>query len=145
MTRIEKSIDINAPAEKIWSLLYWERTPEWYEAFKTVTHTSGVKNDVGETVHVKGEVGGMKAEWDGETTEKVENQKVGWRSVGGSFTGFGSHSLTPTTTGTKVTMVLDYDLPYSVLGKIMDKLKFHKAFEKTIDDGLKKLKVVAEA
>ena len=87
----------------------------------------------------------MKAEWDGETTEKIENQKVGWRSIGGGFTGFGSHSLTPSATGTKVTMVLDYDMPYSVLGKIMDKLKFHKAFEKTLDDGLKKLKAMVEA
>ncbi len=144
LTRVEKSIEIIAPAERIWPLLFWERTPEWYAPFKTVTHTNEIKNAVGETVHVTGEIAGMKAEWNGETTEKIDNERVAWRSIGGSFTGFGSHLLTPTKAGTKVTMVLDYDMPYSVLGKIMDKLRFHKAFEKSIYDGLQKLKDMAE-
>jgi len=145
LTRIEKSIEINAPPAKIWPYFYWENCPEWYGAFKKVEHTSKVIHAPGETVHISGEVAGMKAEWDGETTEVVENEHVLWRSIGGSFTGFGSHTLTPTKTGTRVTTVLDYDMPYSVLGKIMDKLRFHKAFDKTIDDGLAKLKELAEA
>ncbi len=144
MTRIEKSIEIKAPPEKVWPYLYWENCPEWYAAFKKVEPTNKIRHAAGETVHISGEVAGMKAEWDGETTEIVENERVLWRSIGGSFTGFGSHTLTPTKMGTKVTTVLDYDMPYSVLGKIMDKLRFHKAFDKTIDDGLAKLKELAE-
>jgi uncharacterized membrane protein len=144
MARIEKSIEINASPEKIWPLLSWERSPEWYKAFKTVTRTSKEKGVVGETYHVTGEVAGTKAQWDAETTELIQNQRIMWRSTGGDFTGFGTHTLTPTNTGTKVTIMMDYDMPYSILGKLLDKLKFHKAFEKTIDDGLTNLKAVAE-
>ncbi len=144
MAKIEKSIDINAPPEKIFPLLLWERSPEWYEPFKKVTHKSGVKDAVGEIVHVSGVVAGVKAEWDGETTEVVSNEKVTWRTVGGAFTGFGSNLLIPTKTGTKVSVVFDYDMPYSVLGKLMDKLRFQKAFEKSFDVGLKKMKEIAE-
>lgn len=144
MTRIEKSIEINAPPEKIWPLLHWENCPQWYAPFKKVEHTSKEKHVVGETVHIRGEVAGVKAEWDGETTEKIENQKITWRSIGGSFTGFGTYVLTPAKAGTKLGMMMDYEMPYSILGKLMDKLKFQKAFEKSIDDGLKKLKEIAE-
>lgn len=144
MTRIEKSIEINASPEKIWRLMSWERTPEWYAAFKKVEHASKEKDAVGETVHISGEIAGAKADWDAETTERIANEKLAWRSIGGSFTGFGSQTLTPTKTGTKTTFVMDYQMPYSVFGKIMDKLKFQKAFEKTIDEGLKKLKELAE-
>jgi hypothetical protein len=44
MTRIEKSIDINASPEKIWQFMSWERTPEWYAAFRKVVHTSEDKD-----------------------------------------------------------------------------------------------------
>jgi uncharacterized membrane protein len=135
---------MHAPPEKIFPMLCWERCPEWYDAFKTVTRTSKIVNDVGETVHIKGEVAGMKAEWDGETTEKVLNERHAWRSIGGSFTGFGSFDLVPTQSGTMLSMMMDYEMPYSIFGKIMDKLRFHKAFEKTVDDGLEKLKTIIE-
>jgi uncharacterized membrane protein len=140
LTRIERSIEIHATPEKIYSLLCWEKCPEWYDAFKKVTRTSKIVNDVGETVHIVGEVAGMKAEWDGETTEKVLNQRHAWRSIGGSFTGFGNFVLVPDKAGTNVSMMMDYEMPYSIIGKLMDKLKFQKAFEKTIDNGLQKLK-----
>ncbi len=86
----------------------------------------------------------LKATWDGETTEYIENEKVAWRSTGGNFTGFGFNALSPTKAGTKVTLVNDYELPYSILGKLIDKLRFHKAMEKSYDDGLKKLKDMME-
>ena len=144
MTRIERSIEINASPEKIWQWMSWQKTPEWYSAFKKVEPTSKEKDAVGETVHISGEVAGAKAEWDAETTERIANQKIGWRSIGGAFTGFGSQTLTPIKSGTKMTFVMDYQMPYSIFGKLMDKLRFQKAFEKTIDEGLKKLKEMAE-
>jgi uncharacterized membrane protein len=144
LTRIEKSIEINAPPQKVWSMIAWEKTPEWYEPFKKVKVTSKEKNVVGETAHISGEIAGVKAEWDAETTERIENEKLGWRSIGGSFTGFGSFDFTPTQAGTKVSVMMDYEMPYSIFGKLIDKLRVHKAMEKSIDDGLKKLKAIAE-
>jgi uncharacterized membrane protein len=144
LTRIEKSIEINAPPEKVWPTMFWDGWLEWYAPFKKIEDTSKEKNKVGSTVHVKGELAGLKMEFDGEITEVIENEKVTWRTTGGSFTGFGSNALAPTKDGTKVTIMMDYEMPYSVLGKLIDKLRFHKAFDKSIDVGLKKLKGMLE-
>ena len=35
---------------------------------------------------------------------------------------------------------MDYELPYSVFGKLFDKVAFHRTMEKGFEDGLKKLK-----
>jgi uncharacterized membrane protein len=144
LTIAEKSIEINAPPEKIWPLIQWDRTPEWYPDWKKVEWTSKDKHKVGETVHIYVEAGGMKTELDYETTEVIENEKVAFRSTRKNFKATGFHSLTPTKTGTKVTIFADYELPYSVLGKLIDKLRFHKVMEKSFDVGLKKLKDMME-
>ena len=49
-----------------------------------------------------------------------------------------------TTTGTKVSFTMDYDLPYSLLGAIIDKLKVSKAIQQNVDDGIKRLKDILE-
>lgn len=144
MTIAEKSIEINAPPEKIWPLIQWDRTPEWYPDWKKVEVTSKDKHKVGETVHIYVEAGGMKTELDYETTEVIENEKVAFRSTRKNFKATGFHSLTPTETGTKVTIFADYKLPYSVLGKLIDKVSFHRTMEKSFEVGLKKLKDMME-
>ena len=144
MTRIEKSIEIKAPPEKGWPMIDWNGWTQWYDPFKKVEWTSKDKRKVGATVHVTVELAGIKAVWDGETTEYTENEKVAWRSTGGNFTGFGFNALSPTKDETKVTIMMDYDLPYSILGKLIDKLRFHKAMEKSFDVGLKKTKNILE-
>jgi hypothetical protein len=40
--------------------------------------------------------------------------------------------------------MIEYELPYSFLGKLIDKLSAHKELEKGFDDGLKKLKDMME-
>ena len=144
LTRIEKSIEINASPEKIWPIINWEKLPEWHTDFKTVEWTSKEKDKVGATVHITGETAGVKVEMDLETTELIENEKVAFRTTGGNMTGLGYVSLSPTKTGTKVTEVIDYQLPYSILGKLIDKLRVHKAIDKSYDVALKKLKDMVE-
>jgi hypothetical protein len=41
-------------------------------------------------------------------------------------------------------MSIEYELPYSIFGKLIDKLRVHKAMEKSFEAGLKKLKDMAE-
>ena len=55
-----------------------------------------------------------------------------------------SFTLEPIAKGTKVTYLMDYEMPYSVLGKLIDKLRFRKAMEKSFEVGLKKLKSMME-
>ena len=144
MARIERSIEIKAPAEKVWPLLFWDRLPEWLDMFKKVVCTSEKRAEVGATFHVTSETAGVKGEFDVEITELIENEKGGWRSTAGNFTAFGTTTLKPTETGSEVTFTIDYELPYSILGKIIDKLMVGRGIEKDFERGLEKLKNILE-
>jgi uncharacterized membrane protein len=126
-------------------MIRWDRVPEWMDMIKKVEYTSEQKETVGATAHWIGEAGGVKSEWDTETTEWEVNERGAWRSIRGTFTGIGSITLNPSENGTKATFIMDYDLPYSILGKIIDKLRVCKAVEKGITRALKKLKELVEA
>jgi len=144
LARIEKSIEINVPPEKIWPIIKWENVPQWFETVKKVEWTSKEQNTVGSTFHVIQEAAGSKMEADDEITEVVENEKMAFRTISGNTTASGSVTLSPTKSGTKVTITEDYELPYSILGKLIDKLRVHKALEKAIENALLKLKGTME-
>ena len=144
MAKIEKSIEINAPPNKVFSLVNWDRVPEYYDSIKKVEWTSKPKMEVGANVHVLSEIAGAKGEWDAEITEYRDNEKVSWRTTGGNMTIIYNATLDPAKAGTKLTTSFDYELPYSVLGKLIDKLKVHKAMEKESEKALQKMKEIAE-
>jgi uncharacterized membrane protein len=144
LARIEKSIEIEAPPEKIWPFVYWDKVPQWFDQIKKAEYKSKYKDRIGATAHVVGDAGSMKAEWDAETTEWTENSKFAWRTTAGSFTGFGSMTLSPVNSGTKATFVMDYDLPYSVLGKLIDKLRVSKDLDRGAERAMEKLKEITE-
>ena len=144
MTRIEKSIEISAPLNQVFSLINWDRVPEYYESIKKVEWTSKPKMEVGATVHVLSEIAGAKGEWDAEITEYKNNEKVSWRTTGGNMTIIYNATLNPVKAGTKLTTAFEYALPYSVFGKLIDKLRVHKAMEKESEKALQKMKEIAE-
>jgi uncharacterized membrane protein len=144
LARIERSINIGAPPEKIWSLIFWDKVPQWFDTVKKAEYTTKFKDRVGAVAHVSGEAGGVKAEWDAETTEWIENVKYSWRTTAGNFTGVGSMKLSPIETGIKATFIMDYDLPYSILGKIIDKIRVSKDIDQSCKRGLEKLREISE-
>ncbi len=144
MARIERTIEIGAPPETIWPMVRWDRVPEWMTQITKAEYTSQQKETIGAIAHVSAKAGGIKSEWDAETTEWIEGHRFAWRTIAGTFTGIGSMTLSPTNTGTKTTFIMDYDLPYSFLGKIVDKLRVCKAIEKGTERALQKLKETIE-
>ncbi len=144
VARIEKSIDINAMAEKIWPLVFWDRVPEWMDQITTAKYTSDYKDRIGSTAHVSGNFGNINAEWEAETTEWAENEKFAWRTSAGTFTGFGWMALTPLNSGTRATFVMDYNLPYSFLGIPVDRLRVVRDLERCVERALRKLKELTE-
>jgi uncharacterized membrane protein len=145
LTRIKKSTDIKAPPEKVWAMIAHEKLPEWFDLFKKVELTSAEDNKPGTTHHMTSELYEIvKIEWDGEISEWVENKKYSWRTIGGPFTGFGSMILDSIISGTRFTIVLDYEIPHSFMGKLMDKLLIHEALESEFDEGFRELKKILE-
>jgi uncharacterized membrane protein len=139
VARIEKSIEIRAEPSTIWELLFWDRIPEWMDMIQTGEYTSPAKDMVSATAHVVSRVAGITAEWDLEITEYDKWSKAAWRTTGGDLTAIGLTTLTPTNAGTRLTLMMDYELPYSVLGQIIDKLRVRREAEKSIERGLETL------
>jgi uncharacterized membrane protein len=145
LTRIEQTIEMKATPQKVWSLINWDTVPKFFESVKRVEWTSKEHNQVGATLHFTSELAGVKSEADAEITEWTANEKASWRTTSGNPTMIFTANLAPTQEGTKVTFAVDYEVPYSVLGKVLDKLRIRKAMEKDAENALKKMKAMAEA
>ncbi len=138
MTRVEWSIEIKAPPEKVWPLHFWDRVPEWNDMVKEAKPTSEKRGEVGATYHVVAE----DREYDVEITEIVRYERCAWRSISG-WTASGVTILEHTNAGTKMTMSLDYTLP-GIFGKIIDRMFAQRAIERGTEKALEKLKSILE-
>ena len=145
MTHIEDSIIIKTPPEKVWKMIAHNKLPEWFDLFKKVELTSEEDDIVGATHHMTSELYEIiKIEWDGEIIEWIENELYSWRTIEGPFTGFGTMKLTPVDNGTRFTISMDYDIPHSYLGQILNRLIIQDALESEFREGLKELKAKLE-
>jgi uncharacterized membrane protein len=147
MAKLVKSIEIEASPEKVWNWSMDQKNMnEASKGFSESVWTSKGPVGVGSVSHFISVAGGTTAETDLEVTEFVKNQKFAQRSIGASKTKMAfSYTLEPTAKGTKVAFNMDYEVPYSILGKLIDKLKVHKDVEKGITKLLENIKKAIEA
>ena len=136
--RRKMSITIKAPPEKVWEMLAWDKASEWIAGYERVDYTSEVRTPedkyrVGTSAKVVSETAGKKMEFDYEITESIENEKMTTHFTSENVSGFGTFSLKPTQIGTELSYVMEYKLPYSILGKIIDKLLVGREIEKEED------------
>jgi len=54
------------------------------------------------------------------------------------------NTVKPTAAGSEFRMVIQYELPYSILGRIIDKLKVSKEMEESVERSLGNLKKLVE-
>ena len=141
--RMEKSIDIKAPPEKIWELLALDMWPEWMEGWKNAQYTSEVqtpkdKYEVGATAHIIG-----PEEFDAEITESLENKKLTYHAKVPKMSFTITSILESVDEGTKYTHVIDAELPWGVFGKFLGRV-MRGMGEKESEKSLKKLKSLLE-
>jgi uncharacterized protein YndB with AHSA1/START domain len=147
LTRIEKSIEIKAPSEKVWEMLAFDRHPEWFEERKNAEYTSEVRTPedkyrVGVSAQITEKHFGK---FDVEITESLENEKITYRGLGipHSKNVIEIFTLKPTEVGTKITFVADGEVPNPIYW-ILEKLFVHRAIEKGTERSLEKLKNILE-
>jgi len=147
VTRLTNSVEIEAPPEKVWTWSMDQKNMnEASKGFSESTWTSTAPYGVGSVSHFISRAGGTTAETDLEVTEFVVNKKFAQRSIGASKTKMSfAYTLEPTAKGSKVTFNMDYEVPYSILGKLIDKIKVQKDIEKGITKLLENLKKAIEA
>jgi len=102
---------------------------------------------VGTTYRISAVLAGRKVGFHShEFVEFEENRRFVDREVKGGSSKKEELTFVFGTTdrGTKVTATIDYELPYSVLGKILDKLMFRKKFERFLKTDVQKAKEIIE-
>ncbi len=143
MTVVSKSIEIQAPVDTVFT--YFAR-PE---------HVSDqIKNDsvgmtvvpmdikegmgVGTTFRIIGDFSGKRLEWDCETIEFVRNEKISAKQIEGPFKRWQitNEFKEVGENLTRVTMTVDYVMPFGPLGSILDKAKFAKSAERGMETAL---------
>lgn len=149
MTRIEKSIVIEAPVEKVFDFVTnfdnFAKTQPPEMEMTVLSRDKGPPDRVGFKVKVRGKFGGQVLEVEEEVTELVKNKRHVHRQKSGTLKKMEATNLfEPTEKGTKYTLIVEYELPYSLLGKIVDKLKVRKDMEKSLDYSMKKTKELIE-
>jgi len=128
MGKYTRSIEIEASPDEVFDFVNdTEKMNKAHEGLSKVEYTSKGPVGVGTIVHFAWKGG----EFDAEITEFIKNKKVTYRTIEGSkFKITGSFILEPTTKGTKLTNTYDYELPYSILGKLIGKFKVSKELDK---------------
>jgi len=147
MGRIEKSIEIRAPPEKVWEMLALDRLPEWMGPkgeLKSVEYTSEVRTPedkyrVGASAHIIDK----RREHDVEITESLENEKMTYRSKPPYYSYTSTYILKPVEGGTKLSWITDVEMPWGILGKALGKLA-SGAGEKQVERSLENLKSILE-
>ena len=137
MTRIVKEFSVGAPPERVYQVVSNpESWPTWAPFVKAATSD-------GPKTHWQYKMGKMKAESETEVTERQDNRIYGFHQTTGFLKSGGARfEIRPSNKGSLVTWTNQYELPYSYLGKLIDKLKARKQFEEGMDesiDGLVKL------
>ena len=143
MALVTKSIDIKTPVDSVFT--YFARPEHVSDQIKndTVGMTvipMDIKEGmgVGTTFRIIGDFSGKRLEWDCETTEFLRNEKITAEQIKGpfkrwqitnEFKALGNNL-------TRVTMSVDYAMPFGPLGAILDKAKFAKSAEKGMETAL---------
>ncbi len=141
MGRVEIGIEINAPPEKVFSLVAdLKRYPEFIPGLTEVVALDSKKS------RWKAEAFGIPLYWASEFTMWNENTDISWRSYDG-IKNEGSWRLEKTNGGgTRLTFIMEYELPKSLglLGAFLDHGIMVRELEKRISQGLNRVKYLAE-
>ncbi len=143
LTVVSKSIDIKTPVDNVFT--YFARPEHVSDQIKNdAVGMTVVPMDikegmgVGTTFRVIGDFSGKRLEWDCETTEFIKNERISAKQFEGPFKRWQITNEFKSLGDnlTRVTMTVDYEMPFGPLGSILDKAKFSKSAEKGMETAL---------
>lgn len=145
MTRVERSIAIGVPPERVFDeLVSWDGLQRWSTI--TVDHTGPPRcGHVGETFEQTIRVAGLDLRTDWVVTEFEPPHVVAYRVTGPlSSRMLMRQHVTPHGTGSRVELEIDYDMPAGRLGRIADRVYARRRNRREADQTLANLKALLE-
>jgi hypothetical protein len=145
--KVQRSIEISAPPEKIWPFL--TQPPnilKWCITFQKCEFTGQQQSGVGLPFYVEEKAGGPLMKINFKVTEWVENQKVAFKMTSGNFVKSYEQGWTigPIPSGSRFSFVEDVKMPWGILGRLIGFLG-RSSSEKHVKEMLIKLKSLAES
>jgi uncharacterized protein YndB with AHSA1/START domain len=144
--KVEKSIEIAAPPEKIWPLITErDNILRWHPNAQTFDFIGEQRSGVGAAFYMVGKRDGRLMRSVCEFTEWQENKKLAFREVWGTTKKFDTaYTIEATKTGSRLIIMWDTVMPYWIIGTIM-LLLFRNQWVKMTDEMLENIKRLAEA
>ena len=145
--RVEKSIEITAPPEKIWPFLAEpENILKWYVPLQKFDYTSEQRGGVGTPFYFEEKSAGQLMKLNCVVTEWVENERFAFRMTSGNMLKSYEERWTveATPSGSRFTFMEQGELAYGIIGKIIEPLA-QRSSGATIEKMLAKLKSLVEA
>jgi uncharacterized membrane protein len=130
MAKVERSITINAPVEKVFKYIEDPiNTPEWLPSIMEITDVSG--SGVGQHHRWTYKMAGILLKGETKTTEHIPNERIVSQSKGGA-TSTWIFNFKTQEGGTIMELDLEYTIPIPVLGKLAEKIVL-KRNEREVD------------
>jgi uncharacterized protein YndB with AHSA1/START domain len=122
--KVQRSIEIKAPPDKIWPWLTEpEKIMKWFTLLRKFEYTSEQRGGVGTTFYYEEKSGGQLMKMNYKVTEWLENRKIAFGVTSGSLKKDDQvWSIEPTPAGSRFTMFEDLEMPMGIFGKIIGAL-----------------------
>ena len=118
MAKLERSITINAPVEKVCGYIKPENLPEFWPSLVEVKDVQKLPNGGYSNKWVY-KMAGMRFEGTSEDVEVIPNERLVSKTKGG-IDSTQTWIFQPEASGTKVTFNVEYTIPIPVLGKLAE-------------------------
>lgn len=149
MPFVKHSVEINRPPSTVFKMLTeLGNIKEW--APVVIDSTCSERNaKEGTLFTVEADlkpVGGPKFKFDNIVAELVKDRKILWRQTKGSMKKMEwLFELEPSEKGTVLNLTIIYQMPYSIFGYIMDKLRMNRVIDSACRVNLEGLKTKLES
>ncbi len=148
LPKIGSDILIDAPVERVFARIAQHDSCEDWLVFVThASYTTQQTTGAGTTAHHRGELAGRKMEWDGEIVEWAKDEKIVWRATSGApkkMKMTAVNRVRPEEGKARYGLEMSYEMPYGLLGRLMDALLIRRRVREAIERSLRRLKAVVE-
>ncbi len=145
MATIHKSIDIDAPAERVFEMLTNpKRLPEYAPGLISVEDIRQTEQHIGDSFRATYSVLGLHFPMTFTATEYEQPTKLTMRFEGG-MKGTWTWLLEPRGKSTHLTTAMEYEMAGGILGKAMNAVLVERMNEKNAERLLENLKLISEA
>ena len=145
--RVQRSIEIAAPPEKIWPFLVEPvKILKWFTLLQKFEYTGEQRSGVGTPFYYEEKSGPQLMKLNYVVTEWVENERLAFIMTSGPLKKDDQiWSIESTPAGSRFTLTEDVEMPWGIIGKIMVALFAGRMIGKNLEEILANLKSLAEA